>query len=102
MVGHDGVGGVAREGVVEARSALYPQIGFNASIAGEKQSAAMFGLQVLEQLAVIGEVRDIGCDVHGLVMLSRFDVAPVQHEPVPASVNTVSAKTGVMPSASAN
>lgn len=35
----------AREGVVEARSALYPQIGFNASIAGEKQSAAMFGLQ---------------------------------------------------------
>jgi NodT family efflux transporter outer membrane factor (OMF) lipoprotein len=35
----------AREGVVEARSALYPQIGFNASIAGEKQSAAAFGLQ---------------------------------------------------------
>ena len=35
----------AREGVVAARSALYPQIGFNASIAGAKQSAAMFGLQ---------------------------------------------------------
>jgi NodT family efflux transporter outer membrane factor (OMF) lipoprotein len=35
----------AREGVIEARSALYPQVGFNASIAGEKQSAAMFGLQ---------------------------------------------------------
>ncbi|HEY2595490.1 MAG TPA: TolC family protein, partial [Chloroflexota bacterium] len=35
----------AREGVIVARSALYPQIGFNASIAGEKQSAAMFGLQ---------------------------------------------------------
>jgi NodT family efflux transporter outer membrane factor (OMF) lipoprotein len=35
----------AREGVIEARSALYPQLGFNASIAGEKQSAAMFGLQ---------------------------------------------------------
>jgi NodT family efflux transporter outer membrane factor (OMF) lipoprotein len=35
----------AHEGVIEARSALYPQIGFNASIAGEKQSAAMFGLQ---------------------------------------------------------
>jgi len=38
----------AREGVVEARSALYPQVGFNASIAGEKQSAAMFGLQPSE------------------------------------------------------
>jgi NodT family efflux transporter outer membrane factor (OMF) lipoprotein len=35
----------AHEGVIAARSALYPQIGFNASIAGEKQSAAMFGLQ---------------------------------------------------------
>jgi outer membrane protein TolC len=35
----------ARQGVVEARSALYPQIGFDASIAGEKQTAAAFGLQ---------------------------------------------------------
>ncbi len=34
----------AREGVVEARSALYPQIGFNASIAGDKQSLSTFGL----------------------------------------------------------
>jgi NodT family efflux transporter outer membrane factor (OMF) lipoprotein len=35
----------AKEGVVEARSALYPQVGLNASLAGEKQSAAAFGLQ---------------------------------------------------------
>jgi len=34
----------ARQGVIQARSALYPQIGFDASIAGAKQSAAMFGL----------------------------------------------------------
>jgi NodT family efflux transporter outer membrane factor (OMF) lipoprotein len=34
----------AREGVIVARSALYPQIGFNASLGGDKQSLNTFGL----------------------------------------------------------
>ncbi|HWF00546.1 MAG TPA: efflux transporter outer membrane subunit, partial [Caulobacteraceae bacterium] len=34
----------AREGATVARSALYPQIGFNASIGGDKQSLNTFGL----------------------------------------------------------
>jgi len=34
----------AREGIAEARSALYPQVSFNAGIAEERQSAAAFGL----------------------------------------------------------
>ena len=35
----------ARQGVIEARSALYPQIGFSAGFAREKESATTFGLQ---------------------------------------------------------
>ena len=35
----------AREGVAEARSALYPQLSFDASFAREKESATAFGLK---------------------------------------------------------
>ena len=34
----------AREAIAAASSALYPQVGFNASVTQEKQSAASFGL----------------------------------------------------------
>ena len=48
-------------------------------------------------------LRDIGCDVHGIVVLSKFSVAPTQREIAPdPAAHTASAQKGVLPSAQAN
>ena len=47
-------------------------------------------------------LREMGCDVRGLVMLSTFDVAPVQRDVVADSASVASHRKGQMPSAKAD